>query len=212
MALIDIIRNGIFTMGVWRVEENEAQLKERVGGTFFPGLEKISHPRRRLEWLCARCLIQEFGYNSLVKYHPTRRPFLAYSKAHLSITHSYPLVSVIVSPNHYVGIDVESFSRPFSHVAHKYLSLREMKWVDVHDSRRMSLIWSAKEALYKLPGMDGLCGADMNVRPITEISDRGNLTASVKVGGSVQQFSLQYTFVGHFNVVWVCFNPTSIIL
>lgn len=212
MALIDIKRNGEYVMGIWRVEETESQLKEFVGGAYFPGLERISHPRRRLEWLAARTLIREFGYNNLVRYHPSRRPFLAYSKAHLSITHSYPLVAVIVSPNRYVGIDVESYSRPFSHVAHKYLSVRENRWVDLSDNKRLALIWSAKEALYKLPGMEGLSGADMNVRPIISIEESGTLSASVRLGGSVQQFSLKYSYVGYFNVVWVCFDPKSISL
>lgn len=212
MALVEIIRNGQYVMGIWRVEETESQLKEFVGGTLFPGLERITHPRRRLEWLAARTLIREFGYNNLVKYHPSRRPFLAFSKAHLSITHSYPLVAVIVSPNGYVGIDIESYSRPFSHVAHKYLSARENKWVDLADNKRLALIWSAKEALYKLPGMEGLSGSEMNVRPILNIEPSGVLSASVRLGGSVQQFSLHYTYVGYFNVVWVCFDPKSITL
>lgn len=210
MALVELNRNDSYTMGLWRVEENELQLKELVGGTFFPGLERITHSRRRLEWLSARTLIKEFGYDSLVKYHPTRRPFLANSKAHLSISHSYPLVAVIVSPSLYVGIDVESYSRPFSHVANKYLSEKEKRWIDLNDNKRLALIWSAKEALYKLPGMEGLGGVDMNLQRIDEINESGTLEATIKLGGSVQHFSLNYNYIGSFNVVWVCFNPKSI--
>lgn len=212
MALIELNRTDCYTKGLWRVEEGEAQLKELVGGNTFPGLERMTHPRRRLEWLSARTLIKEFGYDNLVKYHPSRRPFLAKSKAHLSISHSYPLVAVIVSPNFYVGIDVESHTRPFSHVANKYLSSKEKKWVDLNNNKILSLIWSAKEALYKLPGMEGLGGVDMNLHPIEEIKEAGTLEATIKLGGTAQHFSLNYNYIGNFNVVWVCFDPKSITL
>ena len=211
MAVVDLIKTSDYTLGIWRVEENESKLKELVGGDYFPGLAKISHPRRRLEWLAARSLIRVFGYNSLVMYHPTRRPFLAHSHAHLSISHSYPFVSVLISEKNLVGVDVESFKRPFSHVSNKYLSKWEKEWVDVNDNKSLALIWSAKEALYKLPGMEGLGGPDMDVKPITDISETGTLKASIKLGGMVQKFSLYYYYLGNFNVVWVVCNPKNLV-
>lgn len=211
MALVDIIKTDDYTLGVWRVEEDEAKLKELVGGDYFPGLARISHPRRRLEWLAARTLIRQFGYAGHIMYHPTRRPFLANSRAHLSISHSYPLVSVVMSDQYLVGVDIESYARPFSEVTNKYLSANEKKWVDVEDNRRLALIWSAKEAIYKLPGMDGLGGADMDIKPITSLLDRGQLSATVHIGGTSQHFSLNYFYMDYFNVVWVYCNPKTLV-
>jgi hypothetical protein len=210
MAVVEIIRNEGYILGVWRVEEDEAKLKELVGGDYFPGLAKISHPRRRLEWLSARTLLREFGYTGLVMYHPTRRPFLAHSRAHISISHSYPFVAVVHSDDYLVGVDVESYTRPFSDVGDKYLSKNEKKWVDMNDNRQLALIWSAKEAIYKLPGMDGLGGHDMDIKHITNIEEEGILEASVRLGGTSQRFTLNYRYMGYFNVVWVCCNPKTL--
>lgn len=211
MALIDIQRSEEYILGVWRVEEDEETLKQIVGGDYFPGLAKISHPRRRLEWLAARSLLRKFGYTGHVMYHPTRRPFLAHSRAHISISHSYPYVAVVMSDNHLVGVDIESFTRPFNEVTHKYLSSNEKRWVDVEDNRTLSLIWSAKEAIYKLPGMEGIGGHEMDVKPIERLDRNGKLNATVRIGGMVQRFELNYFYMDYFNVVWVCSNPKVLV-
>lgn len=210
MGIVDVTKTEEFTLGVWRVEEDEGKLKEIVGGDHFPGLTRMTHPRRRLEWLAARSLLRDFGYSGHVMYHPTRRPFLANSKSHLSISHSYPLVAVVLSEQYYVGVDIESYKRPYIQVADKYLSKHEKEWLDLDDNRRLALIWSAKEAIYKLPGMDGLGGVDMDVKPIENLYDKGKLDASVHIGGTVQHFHLNYFYMGHFNVVWVCCNPKNL--
>ncbi|MDX9769775.1 MAG: 4'-phosphopantetheinyl transferase superfamily protein [Tenuifilaceae bacterium] len=211
MAIKHLHRTEDFILGVWRLEEDEETLKQKVGGTYFPGLARITNERRRLEWLAARSLLREFGYEGHVMYHPTRRPFLAHSRSHISITHSYPFVAVIMSEKFHVGIDIESFARPFAQVKDKYLSKREKKWVDNDDNRRLALIWSAKEAIYKLPGMSGLGGSDMELKPIEHLSDEGKLEASVRLGNTIQHFNLNYQYLEYFNVVWVCCNPKTLV-
>jgi phosphopantetheinyl transferase len=211
MAIKHLHRTEDFILGIWRVEEDEETLKLKVGGEYFPGLARITNERRRLEWLAARSLLREFGYEGHVMYHPTRRPFLAHSRSHISITHSYPFVAVIMSEKYYVGIDIESFARPFVQVKDKYLTENEKKWVEMDDNRRLALIWSAKEAIYKLPGMSGLGGSDMEVKRINTLADDGNLEASVRIGNAVQHFKLKYHYMDYFNVVWVCCNPKTLV-
>lgn len=213
MGIVDITKGNDFSIGIWQLEDNEDEnkLKEIVGGTLFPGLDKISNPKRRLEWLAARCLIREFGHIGLVLYHPTRRPFLAHSRSHLSISHSYPYVAVIISHNFYVGIDIESFERSFIQVADKYLSSNEKKWLDQSNNKKLALIWSAKEALYKLPGMEGLGGIDMDIKPFDNSTERGTLKASIRIGGTIQRFNLDFFYLNQFNVVWVGCDPKTLI-
>ncbi|MDD2195751.1 MAG: 4'-phosphopantetheinyl transferase superfamily protein [Bacteroidales bacterium] len=207
MAAVEILEADDYTLGIWRVEETEEELKEIVGGEYFPGLARISNSRRKLEWLAARALLREFGYTGHVMYHPTRRPFLAHSRSHISISHSYPYVVVILSSDLLVGVDIESFTRPFIEVSDKYLSKNEKKWVDIDDNRQLSLIWSAKEAIYKLPGMEGLGAAYMDVKPIANLAKEGKFEATVRLGGTVQRLNLHYFYLGYFNVVWVGCNP-----
>ncbi len=211
MACVNVVIGEEFTLGVWRVEETEEELKSLVGGTYFPGLERMSHPRRRVEWLGARCLLKEFGLKSQVMYHPSRRPFLAHSKTHLSISHSYPYVAVIVSPRFFVGIDIESSTRPFRLVANKFLSTRESRWVDVANANMLSLIWSAKEAVYKLPGMEGIMAPEMNLSPFLPDPEKGGLELSIHLRSMAQRFALNYYFIEKYNVVWVCSDSKELV-
>lgn len=207
MALVDIIKTEDYILGIWRIEENEEELKSIVGGEYFPGLARITNDRRRLEWLASRALLREFGYTGQVMYHPTRRPFLAQSRSHISITHSFPFAAVILSPEFLVGIDIESYVRPFEDVSDKVLSKNEKRWVDVDDSRQMALIWSAKEALYKLPGMEGIGPASMDIKPMGNLSGQGVFDATVRTGNILQRFQLHYYYFEYYNVVWVGVNP-----
>ncbi len=207
MPIVETIKTDDYILGIWRIEENEEELKTIVGGDYFPGLARISNDRRRLEWLSARALLREFGYTGHVMYHPTRRPFLAQSQSHISISHSFPFAAVILSPEFIVGIDIESYVRPFIEVSDKVLTRNEKKWVDVDDSRQMALIWSAKEALYKLPGMEGLGPHSMDIKPMANLADQGKFDATVRTGGIVQRFQLHYTYYEYYNVVWVGVNP-----
>jgi len=84
-------------------------------------------------------------------------------------------------------------------------------WVDVDNNRQLALIWSAKEAMYKLPGMEGLGGPDMDVRPIDELSNEGNFSATIRMGNTIQRFNLQYYYMEFFNVVWVCCDPKTLV-
>lgn len=207
MAVVDIIKTEDYILGIWRIEENEEELKTIVGGEYFPGLARITNERRRLEWLASRALLREFGYTGHVMYHPTRRPFLTQSRSHISITHSFPFAAVILSPEFLVGIDIESYVRPFDDVSDKVLSKNEKRWVDVDDSRQMALIWSAKEALYKLPGMEGIALGSMDIKPMGNLAGQGVFDATVRTGNILQRFQLHYYYFEYYNVVWVGVNP-----
>lgn len=199
---------GAASLAIWRIEEDEEGLKQYIGGDSFPVLQQFNNAKRRLEWLAARCCLKMLGISDPIVYAPNRRPFLSNGRMHISISHSYPLVTVIASSDFFVGIDIESLNRDYARIADKYLTFGEKGWVHFDNAKQMSLIWSAKEALYKLPGMEGLNSfVDMTTLPITEVRDRGVLQMRVRLGGLVQLFNLEYTFLDDYTITWVSCNP-----
>lgn len=208
MAEFRRVNTGVASLAIWKIEETEEQLKAYIGGDSFPVLMKFQDPKRRLEWLATRCSLKVLGVVDNIIYAPNRRPFLSKGKPHISITHSFPYVCVIVSNDFFVGIDIESLDRAYERIADKYLTLGEKAWIDQRDTRQMALVWSAKEALYKLPGMEGLNSfVDMTAMPLTRVEEQGSLQMRVRLGGMVQRFSLEYTFWGEFVITWVACNP-----
>lgn len=199
---------GAASIAIWRIEEDEDALKRYIGGDSFPVLQMFTNTKRRLEWLAARCCLKVLGITDPIMYAPNRRPFLSNGRMHISISHSYPFVTVIASSYFFVGIDIESLFRDYARIADKYLTLGEKSWVKYDNSKHMSLIWSAKEALYKLPGMEGLNSfVDMTTLPITNVRDRGIMQMRVHLGGLVQLFNLEYKFLDGYTITWVACNP-----
>ncbi len=208
MPEVTKVTTGVASLALWRIEEDEEFLKAYIDGDSFPVLTSLKDGKRRLEWLATRCCLKVLGINDSIMYMPNRRPFLSKGEHHISITHSYPYVAVLQSVKFQVGVDIESLGREFSRIADKYLTLGERGWIDLEDNRSMAIVWSAKEALYKLPGMEGLNSfVDMTILPIRRVRARGTIQALVRVGGRVQKFNMEYAFFDHFVITWVACNP-----
>src|SRR6201999_144711 len=96
----------------------------------------------------------------------TRQPFLAGHRFHFSISHCGSYAAAIVSSNSRVGVDIELITPRIEIVAHKFLSEEESHFFNEDYTlfleqwglrgrvyqEFLTLIWSAKEALFKWYG------------------------------------------------------------
>ena len=161
-------------IGFWHAVESEASLRAghnpiaRHDGQ----IASSRSSRRRSEILAARRLMHRMGISdSDLYYGPEGKPYL--KSGDVSISHTSHVVCVAVS--HYpIGIDIQKRSAKLSRVAAWFLHARELK-VERHDNLlRLSLIWAAKEALFKLVGNPGISLRDFYVRIPREINDSGS--------------------------------------
>lgn len=112
--------------------------------------------RRRLEVLAVRCLLKELtGAEQEVVYDPHGKPALKNSALHLSISHTDGYAAAIVGEKP-VGIDIERRGRRVERVVSKFMQTSETALAGQLDDRllAMHLIWSAKEAAFKVLGQD----------------------------------------------------------
>lgn len=206
------LSTGPASLAIWRIGEDEEQLKQYIGGDSFPVLAQFQNEKRRMEWLATRCCLKMLGYNDPIIYAPNKRPILSSGRVELSISHSFPMVTVLVSTNFQVGIDIESLDRNYERIADKFLTMGEYTWVNVKDTRQMAIIWCAKEALYKLPGMQGVNSfVDMTVLPIGKPDSHGRFRMRVRVRGIIYSYSLEYLFLPDHLLTWVA-SPKNLLL
>jgi len=150
-------------LGVWKIEETEDFFKGNV-----PLHRDVTHPRKRLQHLAGRFLLQflfpGFPYE-LVKIADTRKPFLPGEEYHFSISHCGDYAAAIVSKDQRVGIDIEIPVEKIGRIMHKYLSAEEQGTFNlvVPDPSSLAgkyeeptLFWSAKEAVFKWYGDGGV--------------------------------------------------------
>ncbi len=110
----------------------------------------------RKAFLSIRHLLHECGYTDFdLLYDEYGKPHLINGQ-HISISHSFQFTTVIVSDKK-VGVDVEKQRSKIKKIASKFTPIEEYKQLGEEDLiRKLTIVWGAKEALYKLYGKQGL--------------------------------------------------------
>ena len=106
---------------------------------------KIKSKKRALEILCTRSLLMQMGEKGEISYDANGAPKLSNNK-YISISHSLKIVSIILS-NNKCGIDIEKISNRAIKIFNRFE--KEKKLIE-RDSDLATLIWSAKECIFKL--------------------------------------------------------------
>ncbi|RYG02095.1 MAG: 4'-phosphopantetheinyl transferase superfamily protein [Chitinophagaceae bacterium] len=144
-------------IGIWTIEEPEEFFLESV-----PVKRDVSHPAKRLQHLAGRFLLPymmpDFPLRQIL-VADTRKPYLADDKYHFSISHCGTYAGVIVSSTQRVGIDIEVVSTRMYNIMHKFVNenerqfLAEWEGMDKLHLELTTVLWSAKEAVFKWYGL-----------------------------------------------------------
>ena len=140
-------------LAVWKIGEEESFFSAVVNVQ-----RNISHPHKRLQHLAGRYLLPflfpDFP-SWLIQIADTRKPFLAEQSYQFSISHADNYAAAIVSSNCNVSVDVEPASQKIAAIRHKFLSEHDAEVLftgteaDQDRIPRLTIAWSAKEAVYK---------------------------------------------------------------
>ncbi len=155
LSKIEFSNNGGWAL--WHITETHDALALGMTET-WP--EEITAPKKQLEWLASRMLIQHLtekvglAFNGIYK-DEFGKPFLTNHNAHISLSHSYPYVAAQLSFTTSVGIDIEQPSAKIVRVAHRVFDDAEQADAGT-DEVKNCVYWCAKEALYKWYGKRGL--------------------------------------------------------
>lgn len=191
-------------VALWRITETEEELKALTGLDLS---DKYAYPRRRLEVMVVRALLNHLSHFEQVNYHSNGRPYFSNNDPHISISHTAKMVAIATSSRYNIGVDVERVNRDFGEVAYKYLSEEEFKWVDLTDQKLLALIWCIKESVYKLPwDKPKIFSTEINIPMIDNIGDEGVVGVEVVDLGRKVNLDLKYLFFDEFCLSWVLHN------
>lgn len=145
---------------VWKVSEAEADLKKDLSLT--PGselrLEGMKSEIHRRAYLSIRHLLALMGYvDHDLFYDSSGKPHLT-DGSHISITHSHHFTGIIISQKEEVGIDIEKQRPKIARIAHKFTpyGISSLDEKQEEEIKKLTIIWGAKESLYKIYGTPGL--------------------------------------------------------
>lgn len=145
---------------IWHITESEQDLAAPVT------LENYSKKRissmkseiHRRAYLSVRHLLAIANYTDAdLTYNKNGKPSLS-DGVEISITHSYEFAAIILGAQP-VGIDIEKQREKITRIANKFVSDKEFEYLDKTSKdylKKLTTIWGAKEAVYKLYGQPGV--------------------------------------------------------
>lgn len=192
-------------LGIWQITEAESYFLSKV-----PLQQHITHPKKRLQHLAGRFLLQyfhpSFPYQDLL-IADTRKPFLPNDPFHFSISHCGEYAAAIISPNYRVGVDIELYTEKVHKIKHKFLNEAEMHFVHSYNvamqTQILTLLWSCKEAMFKWYGLGDVDFSTMLLTQPFELKPMGTIQAVFNNQLLHQSLTLEYQLLNDMCAVWV---------
>lgn len=146
------------TVYVWQITESEAWLRSDIelSQNSVNRLITMSSEIHRRGFLSIRHLLQHAGYSDNdLYYDDLGKPHLTDEK-YISITHSDELTAIIISDGS-TGIDIEKRRDKIERIAVKFVNY-ESDFMEQQEEKvsPLTVIWGAKESMYKCLGQKGL--------------------------------------------------------
>lgn len=202
-----IDKAGEFKMLIWKIEESESVLRSdlELSVRCEDRLNNMRSEIHRRGFLSVRQLLKLLGYTgSDLYYDQNGKPHLQ-DGTYISITHSFIFAGVIISKTSDVGIDIEKRRDKILRIAHKFTPLEEYRTLANTEAvvRKLTLVWEAKEALYKIYATPGLMFLEHifvedfgfeELKTKATISYRGKLSNYKVAFLEFENFSCAYAF------------------
>lgn len=204
-----IVHNSDTQIFVWKISETEAALNATIQlqDKHLHRLNGMLSEQHRKGFLSVRKLLMEAGYTDFdLNYDTNGKPSLADGK-HISITHSYDFSAIIISSQN-VGIDIEKQREKIIKIADKFIgSESSFLNIDRNYKEDLSVIWGAKEALYKMCNSRSLSfKQDMHIQDFTKNTNQGTALIDCKELNFGCKFMFHFETFENYTLVYALEN------
>lgn len=157
MPIVLDIQKPHFRLKVWHITEEVKFFEEKI--FLFDSekkiLSKIKRQPRKLQWLAARFVLKSLTKKEEVIKNKHGKPFIKSKNGFISISHCKDYAVAIYSKELNVGIDIEPMRDKVIRVANKFLSQKELSFIEKEkQTKHLITCWAMKEAAYKWYGKE----------------------------------------------------------
>jgi len=199
-------------LGLWHLNETPAELWSGLprAAAYEALMPVTADATRQAQWLAGRVLTHALlaeldtlpTAQVVVQNDATGRPWLTSNARGLtvSLSHSGAWVAAVLARNGRAGVDVEMIRSKAERLASKFLSPAE--WADAQaatqghsaaTSAHYTLLWSAKETLYKLAAQRGIIfKTQLLLDPFTP-QESGEILATLVLSGAQTRHCICYS-------------------
>ena len=151
MGLLKIHKNNNYEYQLWEIDIDITKIisSYEIFTNYHPNINSYKNHFRTNQILHTRRIIKKMvGENIDLIQNENGKPHLIGSNKHISISNHKNYIAVIIA-NFPCGIDLETTKRNYQIIQHKFLHSHDLLVKNNYD---LSLIWCAKEVLYKIIG------------------------------------------------------------
>ena len=157
----NVSKEGDFLVAIWQITETAEELVSSLPDGEILLVEAVGRFKavsRRAEWLAVRRLMHEVGCREIIKYHPSGRPYFESGSFHISISHTRGYAAIALHRTLPIGVDIEQRTEKVCRVKDKFLSNEEKSFLpsEKKNVEALLVIWTAKEAVFKLVDREGI--------------------------------------------------------
>lgn len=149
-------------------------------------LSQFNSSKRKNEFYYTRVLWKSFSIEQEIFYDELGRPRL--KSGFISISHSRTTIAIAYHRDHKVGIDVEYYSPKINLVKNKFISESDKSLIDFENDIDLTIVWSIKEAVYKMESIEGLSFKDN----IHVALNKNKATVKVRKSNYFHHYSFSY--------------------
>ncbi len=210
-------------LGLWHLTETPPELWPLLPRpeAYRALLPATADAARQAQWLAGRVLVhelcRELGGDALTEVlmqnDATGRPWLAGSGpgCAVSLSHSGTWVAAVVSQDGRVGVDIEIIRDKARRLAAKFLAAPE--WAAAQAApdgpAHYTLLWSAKETLYKLAAQRGIIFKTQLLLGSFAPQQSGQIPATLMLNGIETRHCICYSRPAPGYVLTYCHEPTA---
>ncbi|MDQ2793302.1 MAG: 4'-phosphopantetheinyl transferase superfamily protein [Bacteroidota bacterium] len=211
-------------LGLWHLTETPEALWAGLpnAAAYQPLLPATADAKRQAQWLAGRrlahSLFNEFSTRlppeTLVQNDATGRPWLAGAPAEtvVSLSHSGEWAAAVLAQGGRAGVDIELIRDKAQRLAGKFLADHE--WQHARAAALISdanthytLLWSAKETLYKLAARRGIIFRQQLLLHEFSPAASGEIPATLVLGDIQTRHRICYTQPAPGYVLTYCHEP-----
>ena len=203
-----ISSEGGTTIHIWKIEESLEELRDGLVLT-ENSISRLNGMKSQLHqkgFLSVRKLLKYAGYEDFnLYYNEYGRPFLNDDK-HISITHSFEFAAVLISEQE-AGIDIEKNREKIVNIQHRFVNTEVDSLSDENLVKQLTVIWGAKESMYKTYPYGGLSFHDhIGINPF--LFADGRSSGRVIFGNWKREYEISFEFFDEgFTLVYALQHP-----
>lgn len=135
-----------------RLTQGVDEMILQLPASFSTDLSNYKSDLRKKQVLFVRDYLNRLNLNADFYYDNTGKPHL--KNKHISISHSKDVIGIYIHPDKKIGIDVEHYGEKIFRVASRFMNEYEKNKYAAQDLEVLTLIWSAKECVFKKYGAE----------------------------------------------------------